>query len=183
MPTYSRGGIKTLRGSITVDNNARPIQELIFNYESPDRTRGWLVEGAWIWLSDVQPQEILTADVNLNLIANLATDTLPQPMVPNDVTDCDDNRNFAWHQKQWGGKNTNDFYFPQSTGITDCRFLIDLDRVVTNELYLTAGTMQSGGGDQLTQKLCYMIVLREVSLTPSQSIHQQLKGIGQDIQN
>ena len=182
MPTYSRGGIKTLRGSITVDNNARPIQELIFNYESPDRTRGWIVDGAWIWIADIRPDEVITADVNLNLVANLATDS-GMPTDFNDVTDCDDNRNFAWHQKQWGGKNTNDFYFPQSTGITDCRFLIDLDRVVTNELYLTAGTMQSGGGDQLTQKLCYMIVLREVSLTPSQSIHQQLKGIGQDIQN
>jgi len=183
MPKYSRNGMRTIRGSITVDHNARPSQELIFSYESPDRTRGWIVEDAWIWLSDVQPDELITADGNLNILAQLATDTGSITSSANSVTDCDDNRTIAWHQKQWGMKNTNDFYFPQSAGITDCAFLIDLERIVTNELYLAASVLQSGGGDQLTQKLCYMIVLREVSLTPSQSVHQQLKGIGQNVNN
>ena len=173
--------MRTIRGSITVDHNARPSQELVFNYESPDRTKGWVVDGAWIWLSDVQPDELITADGNLNILANLATDTGSLSNSANSVTDADDNRNIAWHQKQWGMKNTNDFYFPQSMGILDCNFLIDLERIVTNELYLSACILQSGGGDQLSQKLCYMIVLREVSITPNQSLIQQLKGIGQDI--
>lgn len=188
MPKYSRNGMRTIRGSITVDNNARPIEQLVFNYESPDRTRGWIVEDAWIWIIDIQPDELITADVNLNVVANLATDSnsvasVVAPGTFNKVTDCDDNRQIGWHQKQWGGKNTNDFYYPQSTGITDCSFLIDIERVVTNELYLNAGVLQSGGGDQLTQKLGFMIVLREVSLTAGQSLIQQLKGIGQNIDN
>ena len=185
MPKYSRNGMRTIRGSIIVDNNTRPIQELVFSYESPDRTRGWMVEGAWIWIADVQPSTDITADVNLNVIANLATDSdvLGSPPLANAVTDCDDNRQIAWHQKQWGGKDTNNFYFPQSTGITDCAFLIDIERIVTNELYLNACVLESGGGDHLSQKLCFMIVLKEISLTPSQSVHQQLKGIGQNIDN
>jgi len=180
------GRLRTIRGSMIVDANARPQEKLIFNYESADRTRGWIIEDAWIWISTVNTAQPLTSDVNLSVIANLATDEIAGglPLVFNTITDCDDNRQIAWHQKQWLGKDTNDFYMPTaSPGLTGCDFLIDEERIVTNQLFITAGYLQSGGGDILATKLNFLVNLREVSISPSQSLMQQLKGIGQDISN
>lgn len=191
MPKYSGRGVKTIRGTVTVDANSRPVESLIFNYESPDRTKGWIVEDAWAWIVDFQVAEnggALTADVSVNVYGNLATDSgstssATSPPTANATCDPDESRQIGWLQKQWAGKNTNDFYMPQSTGITDCAFLLDLERIVTNDLYINLGYQQSGGGDVLKTRLGYMIVLREVDLSPSQSLLQQLKGIGQNIDN
>lgn len=185
----ARRGMKTIRGAVEIDVNSRPVETLIFNYESPDRTRGWEVDSAFIWISDVLSPTAITSDVNLNLVANLATDTgsaIPGGSLTvnlRGVTDCTDNRSIAWAQKQWLARNTNDVYIPNAMSLTGCDFLVDLERIVTNELYLNAGIAQAGGGDVLNLRVCYMIVLKEISLSPTQSLLQQLKGIGQDVDN
>ena len=187
-PAYKGRGMKTVRGSIMVKPGGEPVQDLIFSYESQDRTRGWEIADAWIWISEVRPGYTWSSDFNVNVIANLATDStggFTGAAATNSVTDCDDNRLCAWHQKQWLGKATNDFLMPTaSPGLDACNFLIDLERIVTTDLYLTAAMMQSStSGATVEHKLNYMIVLREISISPSQSLIQQLKGIGQDVEN
>ena len=59
--------------------------------------------------------------------------------------------------------------------------LIDVDRLVTNQLYLSAIAYTASGDNPGTLALSYMVVLEEVKVSNSQSLLQQLKGIGQDI--
>lgn len=118
-------GMKTIRGSVDVQVNENPVQKLIFNYESPDRTRGWEIQGAWIWISDVKPNYTWNSDFNGLVYASLATDSIPPKATnketKNAVTDPDDNRNVAWHQKQWLGKATEDILMPTaSPGLSAC---------------------------------------------------------------
>ena len=188
MPKHYNRGMKTIRGSLDVPINGDPVQELVFNYESPDRTRGWEIDGAWIWLSTIKPTAFTwSSDFQATVYASLATDSisgLTGSAAINQVIDCDDNRSCAWHQKQYIGRATEDFIMPTSVGLATGSFLVDLERIVTNELFINAGYMQSsssGAGTDL--KLNYMIVLKEISISPGQSLIQQLKGIGQNVEN
>ena len=178
-------GMKTIRGSLDIEFNGRPVEKLVFNYESPDRTRGWMVEGAWMWISDILSPNNVTQDTNLNLYGNLASDTgaTGSPASANQTTLADENRNLAWYQKQFLARDTQSFFIPNSVSLTGCDFLIDFERIVTNDLYINAGAIMDGGGDHLDVTISYYIVLKEVSVSPSQSLLQQLKGIGQNVDN
>ena len=62
--------------------------------------------------------------------------------------------------------------------------LIDFDRIVTNQLYIYALMICNGGvTTPMPVDVNYLIALEEVTLSPSQSVLQQLKGIGQDVVN
>lgn len=181
MPSkVSSNGLKTIRGTMTVRAGTTVFEELVFNYESPDRTRGWKIEGAYIWVQD--PVTGVSGSGNALLSANLATDQYDKDL--SNLLDASDNRSVAWHSKQYHYQNgTFDFIYPNATDTSMSAFLIDLERIVTNELYISAAFTPSVSPASPDQTLSYMIVLREVSLTPSQSLLQQLKGIGQNIDN
>lgn len=185
MPKYTSSGMKTIRGSLEIDVGSRPVEKLVFNYESQDRTRGWMIEGAWMWISDIISPADITADTNLNLYGNLASDTgsTGSPPTQNQTTLADENRNLAWFQKQFLARDAGNFYIPNSVSLTGCDFLIDFERIVTNDLYINAGALMAGGGDQEGLTVSYYIVLKEISVSPSQSLLQQLKGIGQNVDN
>lgn len=179
------GRILTLRGSIdTTVNNTIVAEKLALSYESPDRTRGWKVTGAWLWLGDVGAQNNIISNNNPVLYGSLSTDQLPFPVRTAAVTTIDDNRLFGWTSCHYRGFDTGNYYVGHATVPADQSFLIDKDRIITNELYVYAGFLANGG---LTLpapvKINYMIALEEVKLDPSQSVLQQLKGIGQDIVN
>lgn len=181
MPSkVSSTGLKTIRGSMEINIGNIVTEELVFSYESPDRTRGWKIEGAYIWIEN--PITSVAGSGNALLLANLATDSYIKNV--SDILDASDNRSLAWHSKQYHYQNgTFDFIYPNATDTSMSAFLIDLERIVTNELYITAGFLPSVSPSSIKQTISYMIVLREVSLTPSQSLLQQLKGIGQNIDN
>lgn len=185
MPKYKGAGFKTIRGTVEIDFNGRPTEKLVFNYESPDRTKGWLVDSAYMWISEIQNFAGITADTNLLLYGNLATDTGSTGSPPQGIltTVATENRTIGWYQKQYLARDTQNFYIPNSVSLTGCDFLIDLERIVTNDLYINAGAFQDGGGDAVGIQISYYIVLREVDISPSQSLLQQLKGIGQNIDN
>lgn len=182
MPKHYTGEVKTIRGTLK-DVGSLTVTDLIFNYESPDRTRGWIVEGAWTWVAD--PFVTVSSDSNGMILANLATDAMPN-LNKEDIINPDDNRSIGWNTKQYIVKNgaggAKDFVVPNAIGIADMAFLLDLDRIITNDLHINAVYFDSASETQ-SVKLGYMIVLREVSLSPSQSLLQQLKGIGQNVDN
>jgi len=181
MPKRYTGAMKTIRGSLENVGGMPGVSRLIFNYESPDRTRGWIVESAWAWVCN--PFAAAGADSNAMLMANLATDeTTPDFRT---ILNPDDNRSIGWLTKQYIGKNFaagQDFQVPNATSITGIDFLLDLDRIVTNDLFINAFYYDSASSSVDTT-VAYMIVLREVTLSPSQSLLQQLKGIGQNVDN
>lgn len=172
-------GFKTIRGTIQPDAYGDVVQELVFNYESSDRTRGWMIEGAWMWIVD--PKDVnISVTSNALLFGNLATDSNAYAF--NKLIDPDDNRTVAWYAKQYLCKNGGDLYIPNTFTMTDQTFLIDYDRIVTNDLYINACFLDENEID-LTPKIGYMIALKEISISPGQSLLQQLKGIGQDVDN
>jgi len=179
------GRVMTVRGSINTEINAGTVgEELALSYESPDRTRGWKVTGAWLWLGDVLSQNNISANNNPCLYGSLSTDKLPDPVRAQNITTIDDNRLFGWTAIHYRGFDTTNYYVPHATVPADQSFLIDLDRVITNQLYVYAGVFANGGiVIPAPVKINYMIALEEIKLDPSQSVLQQLKGIGQDIVN
>jgi len=57
--------------------------------------------------------------------------------------------------------------------------ICDFDRIITNELYImTYGVTEGSTIEDLVAN--YYIELEEIKLTPSSSVFQQLKGIGQE---
>ena len=180
MPKYTGRSIKTIRGSVDSRLGGPVTEKLVFNYESPDRTRGWVIDGAYVWVAD--PTVNVAGSANAMLLANLATDSYTKDEVT--IINPDDNRSFAWHAKQYHSQNgAVDFIYPNATDTSMSAFLIDLERIITNDLYINVAFLNAASFSQSSIKIGYMIVLREVSLSPSQSVLQQLKGIGQDIDN
>jgi hypothetical protein len=172
----------TIRGTFDITANDRPKRDLVFAYESPDRTKGWKITGAWQWMNP--KEDNITSNNNPALYGCLATDTLENavaPMETNDIQTAGDNRIVAWHQVHMRGFDTGDYFVLHAATLPESAFLLDLERIVTNDLYIYSNCLANGGGDQTDWQVNYMIALEEVTLTPSQSVLQQLKGIGQDI--
>ena len=178
MPSHYGTGLKTLRGTLSnvgQDNQ----QDLILSYDSPDRTKGWIVEDAWMWISN--PFSTISNDSNLMLMGSLTTEFYPPANTA--IQSPDDNRAIGWMTKQYIGRNASvDFFLPNAVSLTGCDFLLDLDRIVTNDLYINARAYDSSS-TSVTVEVGYMIVLRQVKLQPTESVLQQLKGVGQDIEN
>lgn len=178
MPSISSRGIKTIRGTLEV-NGPLPVEKLVFSYESPDRTRGWRVDGAWLWIAN--PETTVAGSGNALLMGNLATDTYFKNI--RTIIDPDDNRSIGWHSKQYHTQNgIIDFWYPNATDTSQSEFLLDLERIITNELYISAAVATAVSVPPPI-RVGYMIVLKEVSLSAGQSLLQQLKGVGQNIDN
>lgn len=179
------GRVLTLRGTIDTTINAATVgQDLALSYESPDRTKGWKVTGAWLWLGDIESQNSITANNNPVLFGSLSTDSLPGAVAPADITSVEDNRLFGWTSIHYRGFDAEDYFVGHASVPSEQSFLIDLDRVVTNQLYVYAGMITNGGVTlPAPVKINYMIALEETKLSASQSLLQQLKGIGQNVDN
>jgi len=174
----------TVRGVInTIIDESTAGSDLALSYESPDRTKGWKVTGAWVWI-DTLAGNTITANCNPALTACLSTDELNAPVRLGDLSTASDNRLFGWTQIHYRGFDTQDYFVPHASLPESNKLLIDFDRIVTNDLYIYALMISNGGiTDPNPLNVNYMIALEEVTLTPSQSVLQQLKGIGQDVVN
>ena len=182
MPSHyskRRATTKTITG--TIDLVAQEVSnKLIFNYESPDRTRGWIIRDAWLWVADPF-QSTISADGMSMLIGNLATDR--NTFARGKLNDPDDNRSFAWLNRQYQSKDgSNDFVVANAGSIVNNKFLVDYNRIVTNDLYINAAFYSEQETD-VAPKLAFYVFMEEVSISPSESLLQQLKGIGQNIDN
>jgi hypothetical protein len=100
-----------------------------------------------------------------------------------DMNNPSDNRLCAFYQQQYSQRSQSavfDFIVPNGVNITDNRFLIDPDTLVTKELYLSLSTTRDGttSPDRLWG---WMVLLREEKVSPAQSLFAQIKGMGQDV--
>jgi hypothetical protein len=116
----------------------------------------------------------------------LSTDLLDIPVRIAELTTASDNRLMGWTQIHYRGFTTNNYFVPHASMPEQNRLLIDYDRIVTNQLYVYALMVANGGvlaPPNAPVDINYYIELEEVTLSPSQSVLQQLKGIGQDVVN
>ena len=167
----------SLRGKILMPDNQRVQDINLFDYVSPDRTVAWKVTGAWMWPHDVEGNT--SGDHQFALTGALSTDTTRNW----DGMDVEDNREFAWIYTGYyiRADNTTEFLCPIGSPITDQRFLVDEETVITNSLYFSGKTL-SEASQSIQREWNYLITLESMRITEQESILQQLKGIGQDVE-
>ena len=173
MPCFS------LRGKFTMPDNSRLPPTRIFDYVSPDRTRAWRVTRAYLWPVGIREDTGSDADGKILTASTLYTDD-GSDVIWNEISDPTENRAFAW--TFWAGyareNGASDFITPEIAGIAE--FVVDPDTLVVKELWIGASNTKEGTTNP-QREWGYMVILEEEKITPSQSIFQQLKGMGQDI--
>ena len=171
----------SLRGKFSVADNAI-YQQNIFDYVSPDRKKGWKVDRAYFWPLTTRA-EAGGSDGQMTAEMNLATDTLGRNGAADFVSimDCSDNRLCAFGASGFSIRNggPSDFLAYQSLNMLP-ELTVDPDVIVTKELWINFQST-SESSTSPTRQWCYMVVLKEVKLTPSESLFQQIKGMGQDV--
>ncbi len=180
------GRTMTLRGTIYDVSISTFTQQRVLAYESTDRTRAWKITGAFVWPTQKDAPAFTkdgAGDSNaITCEATLWTDTA----VPTDSMDPAENRSVGWCNQGWKVNldpitGRSRWYAP--SGFIDMtELLIDVDRLVTNELYVGIDWGSAILDNPQPTDWGYMIVLEEISVTASASLLQQLKGIGQSIQ-
>lgn len=193
------GRIMTLRGSYdapigTATTFGRSGIKQVFDYESANRTRGWKVKYARVWIQEATGGTT-GGDSRLLLQVSLATDEISEPSggITNAATARDwqgrigagDNRTIAWASLDYQNRdNTSADFVVAAPGAGNGDLLVDADRVITNELWICSyGVTEASSWATPGAGCNYYIELEEVKLSPKESILQQIKGIGQDIDN
>lgn len=171
----------SLRGTISFPDNGLGKAVRVFDYVSPDRTRAWRVARAYFWPVGIREDTGSDADGKMLTQATLFTDAI-QSAHWNDLSDPTENRAFAW--AFWAGyareNGASDFITPECPPNGIAEFIIDPDTLVVKELWIIAGNTKEGTINPI-REWGYMIVLEEDKISPSQSVFQQLKGMGQNI--
>jgi len=177
----------SLRGLINIDDNAVMTHpQSIFAYESPNRTKAWRITGAWIWPKD-NAGEIGTSDLQGIAMGALMTDTATYTGAGgamNDIHDVSDNRQCGWMSSQYNVRaGGTDFLTRNSAGIIPGdQFLIDEDTLVVNALFINF-LFHTESATSPNRDWNYLVTLEEYKVSPWESIFQQIKGMGQDIDN
>ena len=185
-------GAMTLRGSFDMNigrstSYGMSTDAHVFSYDSVDRTRAWRVTYAAVWL-----QELLHGtgggDSRALCQWTLSTESLGAVTISDGATAREwerrmgtgDNRNMAWSSTDYQTReNVNaDFLVPAISG--QPTMLLDVDRLVTNELWIHAFGVTEGTAD-LEIQANYYIEMELQKITPSESVLQQLKGQGQSV--
>ena len=190
------GRVMTLRGEfLTSFGKASTFGltngRLLFEYESPDRTRGWKVRYAAVWCQQAT-QGTSGGDARALWQGCLSTDQIgaAQAKVTTGATarryqsaiGAGDNRTIAWWTQDMLIRDATSADWIAPHGATQraaTELICDFDRIITNELYImTYGVTEGSTIEDLVAN--YYIELEEIKLTPSSSVFQQLKGIGQE---
>lgn len=175
----------SLRGTADTADNALGPENLLIDYVSPDRTRAWRIEAAWLWPVDVRADMGADAVGQMVVQACLHTDNITWPGTFGDMNDPSDNRQCAWFQQQYMTRSQSavfDFIVANGTSLPECAFLVDPDTRVSKELYLSMSSTKDGTTSPV-RKWGWMVLLREEKVSPAESLMAQIKGMGQDIDN
>ena len=169
----------SIRGKFTLADSGRNNPVRIFDYVSPDRTRAWRVTRAYLWPITTRAS-IGSTEGKALCQATLFTDDGVSISWDN-ISDPTENRAFAW--AQWNGyirdATADDFMTAEGVdGIVE--FLIDPDPMIVKELWIAAASTTESGTNP-DREWGYLIVMDEVAVSPSQSVYQQIKGMGQNI--
>ncbi len=168
----------SLRGKYNIADNAAGAPIRVFDYVSPDRTRAWKVSRAYFWpitiRADTGGEEgkyVMQAALMTDFKKGISWDSINDPT---------ENRSFAWGQ--WSGFQrdhaSGDFISAETEDLAS--MVIDPDTIITKELWVVLCSTKEGTTNP-TRDWGYMIELEEMKVSPSQSVFQQIKGMGQDV--
>ena len=170
----------TLRGRYNIADNSVGTTQNIFDYVSPDRTKAWKVQRAYFWPIDIRADKGSDGNGKYVMTSTLWTDNARQTDWADQI-DPTDNRGFGWGT--WSGyafeNSSSDFIAAHgSDGIVE--YVLDPDTIVTKELYIAFASTVVGTTNP-SRNWAYLVVLEEQKVTPSESLFQQIKGMGQDV--
>jgi len=172
----------TLRGTFDLADNALMApSELIFNYESSNRTRAWEIERAYLW--PVTPREATgSGDGQLLMQASLLTDTATYTQF-SQIGDLTDNRQVAWWNQAYQVRDAGtDFIHPRTNAPEDFECILDPDTLVTTQLHICAA-VTSDNATSPVRTWGYLIILKARKISAWESVFQQVKGMGQNLDN
>ena len=174
------GRIFSLRGVYTVTDNIQGTQKNLLDYISPDRTKAWKLVRAHVWPKDFTGTASGSTDQAGMAVFTLWTDEA-NVVVSNELSNAGDNRQCAWSMQQYNTRDSLEMIFPQGRGEELPQFTIDPDTLITKELYIQGQFKHDGPTPQANREWNYLIILESKKVTPSESLFQQIKGIGQNI--
>jgi len=171
------GRIFSLRGKLNLIDNQNTVNHSIFDYVSPDRARAWKILTAHVWPVDVVA--INADDGFMCFQAALATDA--GKFQSANLSDPSENRFCGWAQQTYNTRDgATNYITPNGVALHDMAMLLDPDTVVTKELYLNICNTSDIDSNK-DRDWGYLIVLEEMRISPSESLFQQIKGMGQDV--
>jgi len=172
----------SLRGSFTLDDNARIVDEQVFQYEANDLTRGWEIERAYMWPRTTRA-ETEPDNGQSQAVFTLATDTI-STVGFDEISNAQDNRQCGLLQAGYQRRQSAvaDFLANSGNGPNPAEFVLDPQTIVTSSLYLN-GYTTSDSSTSPTRQWNYMIVLKPKKMQPMQTILHIIKGKGQDVDN
>ena len=137
-----------------------------------------MIDRAYFWPLTTRA-EIGGSDGQYNAEMSLATDQIRTTAFTK-IMDASDNRLAAWGASGFSIRAAGtDFLAYQSLNMLP-ELTVDPDVIVTKELWLNfQSTSESSTSPE--RQWCYMVVLKEKKLNPSESLFQQIKGMGQDV--
>ena len=175
----------SLRGSFILDDNARLVDLVLFQYEANDLTKGWVVEGAYVWPKQTRAVTGSGGDTQYQACWSLASDTLGYDgYAPgfDDLCSSSDNRQIGWLQAgyQHRDNGSDDFLANSGNGPNPAAFVVDPEHVIANGIWLN-GYTTSESGLSPSREWNYMVILRPKKLDPKETILHLIKNVAQDI--
>jgi len=173
--------IHTLRGQITIADNARSVDNQVFSFEANDLTRGWKVKKFYWWPATLRA-DTGSSDGQFMIAATLGTDTVGAAIF-DQLSGVYDNRLIAWVQRGYNRRNSaiSDF-ITTPTGLADNKAIVDPDHIINDALYINAySTSDSTTSPERVYN--YYIELEEKKTTPGEAILAIVKAKAQDVDN
>lgn len=174
----------TLRGSIDVTVNAgftvngSPILEYA---NVLDLKKAWKVEGYAVWPVDFRGgvgsdkghaslESFLATDRNIVDTANVEI-----------ANNAEDNRQFAWGNTLINLDYGTKALTTAGQSVENEHYWVDPDHLIQDELNIYVSAASGDVYEGLVKKINYIVYLREVEITPAESIVQNIKGKSQDL--
>jgi hypothetical protein len=174
----------TLRGSIDVTVNAgftvngSPILEYA---NVLDLKKAWKVEGYAVWPVDFRGG-VDAFKGQAALESFLATDrNIVDTAYVEIVNNAQDNRQFAWGNTLIALDGASKSQTTATQSVEAEHYWVDPDHLIQDELNIYVSATSGSDYEGEIKKINYIVYLREVEITPAESIVQNIKGKSQDL--
>lgn len=179
---------RTLVGAFNLDllANGAPVaaEHTIFAYESSDQTRSWRIKEVQCWLN---PNGNTGGDSRALLNYCLSTDFLTPPASASagDVNtyslqyNASDNRGIAWGMMDYQNRDGSaaDFRVPSF----EFQAIADGRRAINYLILNVIVNSESSAMPARSNFVNYRVLMEEITVTPSESILHQVRGLAQDV--
>lgn len=170
----------SLRGRIEYADNARSLNNKIFEFESNDLSIAWLVKKFVMWPIGIRAN-IASTEGQMMFAAALATDQGNYTI--NTMCDPSDNRLIAWVQRGFNVRDEGvDDFIAAPTGLEACVGYVDPNHLINDALYIHSANTKDGGTNP-NRQWAYVVELEQVKISETQAILQIVKNRAQDIDN